>query len=337
MAMIIRVKRSEGMLKNIIVHFRTWFKFLILLLIGLGIIFTIVFSVYKPMYTVTINGQFLGYTEDKSALQEKISEYMKVGDGENVAFVDIEVLPEYSFCLLKKDNVSNDEEIFNKIIETGITYYKYYAVLVNNEEKCYVSSYEECENIIQGLKYKDSQNKDQVTYIVKYEQEKKEFTATDTAIANLYVEKPKPVIQNRKPATASNVNYGKVDIGINLINPISGTITSRFGERSSIRSSVHTGLDIAASTGTPIQAAAGGTITFSGRKGSYGYMIVIDHGNGVQTYYAHCSKLYKSAGTYVNQGDIIAAVGSTGNSTGPHLHLEVRVNGVAYNPSNYAY
>ena len=66
-------------------------------------------------------------------------------------------------------------------------------------------------------------------------------------------------------------------------------------------------------------------------------MIVIDHGNGVQTYYAHCSSLYKSAGTYVNQGDIIAAVGSTGNSTGPHLHLEVRVNGVAYNPSNYAY
>ena len=82
------------MFKNLIVHFRTWIKFLILLLIGLGIIFTLVFSVYKPMYTVTINGQFIGYTEDKSELQSKISEYMKSGDGETVAFIDIEVLPE---------------------------------------------------------------------------------------------------------------------------------------------------------------------------------------------------------------------------------------------------
>lgn len=325
------------MIKNLIVHFRTWIKFLILLLIGLGIIFTVVFSVYKPMYTVTINGQFIGYTEDKSLLQRRISEYMKNGDGENVAFVDIEILPEYSFCLLKKEYNSNDEEIFNKIIGSGITYYKYYAVLVNNEEKCYVSTYDECEKIIQGLKDKDSQNKDQVTYIVKYEQEKKDFIATDTAIANLYVEKPKPVVTSKKVATASNVSYGTVDLGISLIRPISGTLTSRFGERSSIRSSVHTGLDIAASKGTPIAAAASGTVVFSGYKGSYGYMIVIDHGNGVQTYYAHCSKLYKSVGTYVNQGDTIAAVGSTGNSTGSHLHLEVRVNGIAYNPKNYVY
>ena len=325
------------MLKNLIVHFRTWVKFLILLLIGLGIIFTVVFSVYKPMYTVTINGQFIGYTEDKSMIQKKISEYMKNGDGENVAFVDIEVLPEYSLCLLKKDHSSNDDEIFNKIVETGVTYYKYYAVLVNNEEKCYVSTYDECEQIIQGLKDKDSKNQDEVTYIVKYEQEKKEFTNTETAIADLYVEKPKVVVSNQKIATATNVNYGKVDLGISLIRPISGTLTSRFGERSSIRSSVHAGLDIAASKGTPIAAAASGTIVFSGYKGSLGYMIAIDHGNGVQTYYAHCSKLYKSVGTYVNQGDIIAAVGSSGNSTGPHLHLEVRVNGVAYDPKNYVY
>ena len=66
-------------------------------------------------------------------------------------------------------------------------------------------------------------------------------------------------------------------------------------------------------------------------------MLVITHGNGVQTYYGHCSKLYVSAGTTVSQGQTIAAVGSTGNSTGPHLHLEIRINGVAYNPQNYLY
>ena len=66
-------------------------------------------------------------------------------------------------------------------------------------------------------------------------------------------------------------------------------------------------------------------------------MLVITHGSGIQTYYAHCNKLYVSAGTSVKQGQAIAEVGSTGNSSGPHLHLEIRVNGVAYNPQNYLY
>ena len=68
-----------------------------------------------------------------------------------------------------------------------------------------------------------------------------------------------------------------------------------------------------------------------------GIVTQINHGNGVETYYGHCSKLYVKAGKQVKQGDVIAAVGNTGNSTGPHLHLEVRVNGVAYNPQNYLY
>ena len=126
-------------------------------------------------------------------------------------------------------------------------------------------------------------------------------------------------------------------MGISLIKPISGTISSRFGARSSIRSSVHTGLDIAASKGTPIKAAAGGTVIYSGWKGSLGKLVVIDHGNGVETYYAHCNSLVASKGETVSQGQVIAYVGSTGNSTGPHLHLEIRVNGVAKNPQNYLY
>ena len=137
--------------------------------------------------------------------------------------------------------------------------------------------------------------------------------------------------------TSSKTSTAKASLGITLIKPISGTITSKFGAGSSIRRSSHTGLDISAPKGTAIKAAASGTVTFSGYKGSYGNMIVISHGNGVQTYYAHCSALYLSAGASVSQGQVIAAVGSTGNSTGPHLHLEVRVNGVAYNPQNYLY
>ena len=165
----------------------------------------------------------------------------------------------------------------------------------------------------------------------------------------MYVEKQEPVqvakvnsSSRGKKATGTvntgfNISGSKVSLGISLIKPISGIITSRFAESSRIRSSRHTGLDISASTGTPIKAAASGTVTFSGRKGSYGNLIVISHGNGVQTYYGHCSALHASAGQQVSQGQTIAAVGSTGNSTGPHLHLEIRVNGVAYNPQNYLY
>ena len=170
-----------------------------------------------------------------------------------------------------------------------------------------------------------------------------ELATQEEAISKLYVEPAKTKVTVAQTKTTGSVNTslttsgGKANIGLTLIRPISGVITSRFGVRSSLRKSSHTGLDIAASTGTPIAAAASGTVTFSGRKGSYGNMIVITHSNGVQTYYGHCSQLYVSAGTQVSQGQTIASVGSTGNSTGPHLHLEVRVNGVAYNPQNYVY
>ena len=80
-----------------------------------------------------------------------------------------------------------------------------------------------------------------------------------------------------------------------------------------------------------------GKVTFSGYKGSYGNLIIVDCGNGVQIYYGHCSKLYAKVGDTVKAGDVIGAVGSTGNSTGNHLHFEIKVNGVSVNPQNYIY
>ncbi|MDW7675204.1 MAG: M23 family metallopeptidase [Bacillota bacterium] len=114
--------------------------------------------------------------------------------------------------------------------------------------------------------------------------------------------------------------------------PVSGTITSPFGNR---RGGYHYGIDIAASTGTSIRVASAGVVTFSGWSGNYGNMIEIDHGNGVSTRYAHNSANLVSAGKEVNAGDVIGRVGSTGRSTGPHVHFEVRINGQAKNPMNY--
>ena len=119
--------------------------------------------------------------------------------------------------------------------------------------------------------------------------------------------------------------------------PVTGVISSRYGSVSSLRVSTHTGLDIAAPYGTAIKAVADGTVTFAAYSGSYGYLVKIDHGNGVETWYGHTSKMYVKAGEKVNAGDTIAAVGSTGNSTGNHLHLEIRINGKHVNPQKYLY
>ncbi len=138
---------------------------------------------------------------------------------------------------------------------------------------------------------------------------------------------------------------GKVKVGTKVISgvgtgafsrPAYGTITARYGSGGSRWSSGrHTGLDIAAPTGTSITAADAGKVSFAGWKGSYGYTVIINHNNGYETYYAHCSKLLVRAGETVAKGDLIARVGSTGNSTGAHCHFEVRYNGVTKNPENY--
>ena len=110
------------------------------------------------------------------------------------------------------------------------------------------------------------------------------------------------------------------------------TISSYFGMR---WGTLHTGVDLAAPYGTKIYASDGGTVTFAGWKGSYGYLVIISHGGLYETYYAHCSKILVSAGENVYQGQNIALVGSTGYSTGPHCHFEIRYNGTPYNPLNY--
>ena len=115
--------------------------------------------------------------------------------------------------------------------------------------------------------------------------------------------------------------------------PVRGArLTSKFGSR---WGRTHTGIDLACPTGTRIGASDGGTVTFAGYKGSYGYLVIISHGGGRETYYAHCSKLLVSKGQKVYQGQHIANVGNTGRSTGPHVHFEVRINGTPKNPLNY--
>ena len=117
-----------------------------------------------------------------------------------------------------------------------------------------------------------------------------------------------------------------------LVWPVSGPVTSVFGMR---WGRMHTGIDIAVPTGTAVQSSASGTIVHAGWNGGYGLLVVIDHGGGLATAYAHNSSVLVGVGQAVEQGETVALSGSTGHSTGPHVHYEVRVNGVPVDPLLY--
>lgn len=117
--------------------------------------------------------------------------------------------------------------------------------------------------------------------------------------------------------------------------PVHGRVSSSFGMRThpvTGRRRAHSGLDLAAPTGTPVAAAAGGRVVRAGWAGGYGLLVAIDHGGGLVTRYAHLSRIDVRSDQRISDGTMIGAVGSTGTSTGPHLHFEVRIRGVAHDP-----
>lgn len=133
----------------------------------------------------------------------------------------------------------------------------------------------------------------------------------------------------------SELDIEYIKANYNFIVPVKGTVTSRYGTREAteVVSANHAGIDIGANEGTPIYAAMDGTVEIASEEGEYGKHIDITNGD-VLTRYAHCSKLLVKEGDEVKQGDKIAEVGSTGNSTGPHLHFEIRRENRTINPES---
>lgn len=281
-------------------------------------------------------------------MQKRINDYISSGNGDDVAFVELKELPTYTACMLKKNIETSDDEIFNKVTSSGTPYYKYYTITKNNEEKVYVASFSEAEKVINNLKSKNSANTDKLGIVEKYETAKAEFKTVDTCVSELY--EKKVVVTKKASSTSTYKNIGTrvvtgetsvpTNLGVSLIKPISGVISSRYGIRWRDN---HKGLDIAAPKGTAIKAAAGGKVIFSGYgSGSnsysgYGNIVVIQSTSSLVIRYGHCSALYVKTGETVVQGQVIAAVGSTGISTGNHLHFEIRYKGTAVNPQNYIY
>ena len=310
-----------------------------IMILGFILIIAIITLKYKPVYEVKISGKTLGYIENKKEFQEQIKQEILNQEGENIDNITLNEEPKYELKLSNKKQKTNEEEIIANLQKNNTTItYKYYVVALNSESKTYktyVNTIEQAEEVVKNIK-EDYDNDLELDLTVSEEYtENKEDIKTDTIeVAESNLEENVQELIDEKKAKEAIATINGINIGV---LPVSGIITSRFGESSSIRSSTHTGLDIACSKGTDIKVVADGTVTFAAYNGSYGYLVKVDHGNNVETWYAHCNVITANVGDKVEVGDKIAEVGSTGNSTGPHLHLEIRINGVAVNPQKYIY
>ena len=320
---------------------------------------------------VTLKGKVIGYIEDKDNMQEKIEEFANNLEG-NITSIKIEAMPEYELELVSnvKENETKEEEILALVEESAEIKCRTYAIKLDGNEKGIVNTQEEAEAVVNEIKANTTEgvelnleieeqekdkkdinpdtttvevakteiNKDVEVKVQEYEKQQEELKQQEEKkkkeeAAKIAAAKKATSVSARGTATTRTAGASIPATGATFMRPVNGaTITSKYGKRSS---GFHTGTDFAIALGTPAYAAASGTVTFAGWKGSYGYLVIIDHGNGYQTYYAHCSALYVSAGQTVTQGQNISAVGSTGNSTGPHLHFEIRYNGNTLNPQNY--
>lgn len=303
-------------------------KFFNIALIAIGFIIAIILIKYKPMYEVKIEGTTIGYVENKKSLNEKIQENVENYSKENIESAELTATPEYELKLVNKSQDENEDEVIIALQNELEITYKYYEIASNNEVLENVKDEETAEKLVNEIK-ELSNNEVELTI-----NEKTTKALEEIQIDDLEVAKENTVEKLNIDTTESIADINGIKVAT---LPVTGTISSRYGVSSKIRVSTHTGLDIAATTGTPIKVVADGTITFAEYSGSYGYLVKVDHGNGVETWYGHTSKMLVKEGQAVKAGDTIALVGSTGNSTGPHLHFEVRINGEHVNPQKYLY
>ena len=301
--------------------------------IALAIILTIILIKFRPAYSVSLNGENLGYVGDEEDFNNEINENILTPSETNIAFVELDNV-EYTFSLVNRNEI-NEEEVMLALKENAKNVYRVYEVAdLNNEEtKVYVNTMEEAEELVSTLKEQYSEIEPDLVINPIYLDNVDEVNEENIKLAKEELTNDlQEELEEKEEIDSRTVN------GIYLaVVPVTGRITSRFGANESIRDHTHKGIDIAAVRGTPILATASGKVTFAGWSSGYGYLVKIDHGNGVETYYGHCSKLYVSAGDTVEAGEEIAAVGSTGNSTGNHLHFEIRLNGNQVNPESFVY
>lgn len=303
----------------------------VIIALFISLLSNIILAKYKMVYSVTLNGEKIGYVKSKTEFSNKIDNEIFNTEEPNVAFIDLGEV-EYELKLIPKSLI-DEENTFKTIKESSKNIYRVYEVADSNSQNmAYTNTMEEAEILVNTLKQNYNEIEPDLKIVELYLEEPVSEETIKTAKENIE-EELQSKLAEKKQIEKRTVN------GIYLASlPLTGgTITSRYGSRESIRSHSHAGLDIASRYGSPIYAAADGTVKFAGSYGGYGNLVIVSHGNGVETYYGHCSSICAAVGAKVNAGDLIAKVGSTGNSTGNHLHFEIRINGTTVNPQKYIY
>lgn len=286
------------------------------------------------MYEIKVGQKTVGYIKEKNEINNYIES--TINKNENIAFIDLKEDVSYNLKLVSR-NENNKENVITQIEDNLNIEYTTYAITYNKENIAYTSTMEKAEEVIDDLET-EKIDTDNVGILQVYS-DRYEDIKVDSS--EEIIKKISTAIEEKK--TEKNIKIAKNNNSNNSIftvKPISGVITSRYGHRSSpggIGSTNHKGMDISAKAGTTIRAAATGTVKFAGYKGSLGNLVIIKSEKGIETYYGHCSKIYVKKGQKVTAGDKIAAVGQTGAATGPHLHLEIHVNGKVINPQKYLY
>lgn len=276
--------------------------------------------ILKPCY-VAVDGECVALVSDETVAEEVVDRVKE--EYKNAATTQIEIEEDTSIESLEMENGDEKPEILTareaskQIINEQAITVKTTEVVETEESVEYKTIEEKTDQLNLGETQIRQQGHDGITRITKK------------------VIKENGVIINEDILEQETVMESIPEIVVcgtaGLIMPVEDfVITSEFGPRWGRR---HSGIDMALPTGNPVYAAKDGTVTWSGYKESYGNLVIIDHGDGMETYYAHCSRLDVRAEQNVTAGQQIAAVGSTGNSTGPHLHFELRIGGVAEDPA----
>lgn len=294
----------------------------------------------------------MGLVSDKDKFEKDIKDTLE-DVHEPVVSATLAEKPRYSLRLVDKEDIDVDDDyVFAKIEEKIEKKYRYYNLKEDDKLLAKVSTKEEKDKLIEELK-KDKNVKDikveeeetKENYIISYEEAKQLAFSTAENIENDKKEKDaKTKIEKRNINIIKNIRKGGTVSTSSSSNASAmlGSLSFRRPLNSSRISAGylgypgHRGIDFPSPQGTPVMAAEAGTVTtvlYSNK--SYGNRVIIDHGNGISTLYGHNSTISVSLGQRVSKGQTIAGVGSTGRSTGNHVHFEIRINGKPINPTSY--
>lgn len=309
----------------------------LLFVLTLSAVMVTILNIYTPTYRAKINDKVVGYFKTEAEFDEifEVISNEKKADGVDVK-VYLEADPVYELSYVRK-NVLEEQNLYTEVRDVAQVEYTIYNVVVKDKTEMTFTSKQSAENYMNDLK----KNTKGVTIEVKSEKVAELNNITDTEkakkIYNDLVSRYKPVVKKvvKKTTSGGTGKYkGTSNVYSNNAN-VNGGIKPTSGIYTQYYSGSHRGIDIANKIGTPIYAYKAGKVVYAKWQNGYGYLVRIQHEGGVVTYYAHLSAFNVKEGDTVAAGQKIAEMGSTGWSTGPHLHFEIRVNNVPINPYPY--